>query len=307
VDRDDPAVIYAAVINDKEFGGIFVTRDAGDHWSQANAGLPVNDIFTLAQAQEGGLLAGTNHGVYFFDRKLARWQPMNLVLNPKTVAVVAKRKYSSKTRIRPEYIRSRLEGRVSQLSVTANRWFAASSAGLFTSLDQGHSWRGGSVAGLQNFVAVDALHDVVAAATPAAVLISSDSGTSWAAAALPPFVTRVFSIAITPDTLWITTRQGAFYTHDRGATWGHIIVGLPARNLISLRYDSAGQRLLGVATSGEIFATRDGHTWDRIADPGWAVRAISVAAGRLLGITAFSGIVAQPLASSHAMTPAGSE
>ena len=46
-DATVPAVFYAGVINDKEFGGVFVTRDNGATWQQMNAGLGPRDVFVV--------------------------------------------------------------------------------------------------------------------------------------------------------------------------------------------------------------------------------------------------------------------
>jgi photosystem II stability/assembly factor-like uncharacterized protein len=97
-----------------------------------------------------------------------------------------------------------------------------------------------------------------------------------------------------PSGLWITTRQGAFHSRDHGASWEHVVAGNPAKNLYCIRYDAGRQRLLGVARTGEIYSASDGgRTWTQAADPGWQVRRVTVAGERLLGITAFSGIVGQ--------------
>jgi len=296
-DRNDANTIYAGVVNDKEFGGVFVSRDAGAHWTQLNAGLAGHDIFSLAQAGNGALIAGTNRGVFLLDGKLARWTPINLVLTEKVTSVVSRAAHSKKKRVttRRRWIKSELRGRVAQLAVADHRWFAATSAGVFSSLDQGHSWHGGPVIGSENFVSIDALGDMVAAATPNLVLLSQDGGSNWSTAALPPFVTAVYGVALTPSAVWVATREGAFHSRDHGATWEHVVVGIPARNLVSVHYDAGRQRLLGAATSGEVFVSRDGgQSWSRASDPGWDIRRVGVAGERLLGITAFSGIVAEP-------------
>jgi len=310
-DRKDANTIYAGVVNDKEFGGVFVSRDAGAHWSQLNAGLAGHDIFTLAQADAGALIAGTNNGVFLLDGKPARWKPINLVLTEKVTSVVSRAAHSKKKRVttRREWIRSELRGRVAQLAVAGHRWFAATSAGIFTSLDQGHSWHGGPVIGMHNFVSIDALGDLVAAATPNRVLLSQNGGINWSAATLPPFVTAVYGVALTPSAVWPATREGALHSGDNGATWDHVVVGIPARNLVSVHYDPVRQRLLGAATSGEVFVSRDaGKTWSRASDAAWDIRRVAVAGERLLGITAFSGIVAQPedaAQSSRTAVPTG--
>ncbi len=296
-DRDDPNTIYAGVVNDKEFGGVFVSRDAGAHWAQLNTGLAGHDIFALAQTENGALIAGTNAGVFLLDGKPLRWAPINLVLTEKVTKVAKRVAHSNKDRIttRREWVKSELRGRVTQLAIAGQRWFAVTSAGLFTSLDQGHSWHGGAMAGSNDLVSIDALDEIVAVATHDRVLLSRDAGANWNKAALPEFATPVYGVALTPSALWIATRQGAFRSSDNGVTWEHVVPGIPARNLLFLRYDAPRQRLLGVTGPGEIFWTHDGgQSWSHSDNPGWEIRRVSVAGERLLGITAFSGIVAQP-------------
>ena len=63
-DRHEASTLYAGVINDKEFGGVFVSHDGGQRWSQRASGLGTRDVFVLRQTANGELLAGTNNGIY---------------------------------------------------------------------------------------------------------------------------------------------------------------------------------------------------------------------------------------------------
>ena len=83
--------------------------------------------------------------------------------------------------------RSVLEGRVSDTDLASSRWFAATSAGLFISKDQGKVWMGGPVAGQQDFVSVQAQDGLVVAATHSSVLVSQNAGTAWQPAALASY------------------------------------------------------------------------------------------------------------------------
>jgi photosystem II stability/assembly factor-like uncharacterized protein len=64
VDRKTPGSIYAGVINDKSYGGVFASSDNGRTWRQQSRGLDGRDVFTLAQAGDGSLWAGTNAGIF---------------------------------------------------------------------------------------------------------------------------------------------------------------------------------------------------------------------------------------------------
>ena len=64
VDRNDPTHLYAGVVNDKQFGGVFRSVDAGAHWEQFGAGLDGRDVFALAETKDGAIVAGTSHGIF---------------------------------------------------------------------------------------------------------------------------------------------------------------------------------------------------------------------------------------------------
>ena len=91
----------------------------------------------------------------------------------------------------------------------------------------------------------------------------------------------------------------------RGVNWlGDAVMTTPAQNLMSVRYDGAARRLLGLTRSGDVYSTNDGQTWNRTAVAGVHIRSLSVAGGRLLGITPFRGIVAQPESQAQALRAA---
>src|SRR6185437_7991720 len=64
VDENHPGTIYAGVVNDKSYGGVFVTTDGGGKWTQQSAGLDGRDVFSLGQSAGGEILAGTSHGLF---------------------------------------------------------------------------------------------------------------------------------------------------------------------------------------------------------------------------------------------------
>ena len=152
-------------------------------------------------------------------------------------------------------------------------------------------WRGGPLRGSTSFLAVRALHDNVIAATINSVVVSKERRRKLEKAAVPAYVTAIYAAAITPDALWIATREGALRSTDSGATWEHILGGLPGRSINALDYDSYGRRLLATAGSGQLFESRDsGASWKKI-DSGWTIRSVSSFKGKLLALTAFDGLI----------------
>ena len=292
VDRQDRNVLYAGVINDKEYGGVFMSRDAGASWAQVNDGLAGRDIFSLRQSHQGALIAGTNRGIFILHDGHARWSPLNRVVR-EIPRKQPKAKRGAKTRpLPPSVVTSELRVRVADLEVLPGKWLAATAHGLFTSTDNGRTWRGGPVLGHREFINAHATEKMLAAITPRSLVTSSDGGATWREAKLPSFVTPLFQVAIGPDSaLWLSSRGGAFRSEDGGNTWEHVMAGLAPNDVTSVVYDQEGKRLLATAASG-CFESRDsGRTWRRTGNSPWRMRAITLAGARLFATTDFDGVV----------------
>src|SRR5207244_10582893 len=83
-DKNDQNSILGGVVNDKEWGGVFSSPDAGQHWTQKSAGLGGKDVFALEQASNGAVVAGTNRGIFLMERSANAWRPINTIINEKT-------------------------------------------------------------------------------------------------------------------------------------------------------------------------------------------------------------------------------
>jgi photosystem II stability/assembly factor-like uncharacterized protein len=64
VDKDNPELLYAGVVNDKKYGGVFRSSDGGGRWEQLGSGLDGSDVFALAETKDGKVVAGTGHGIF---------------------------------------------------------------------------------------------------------------------------------------------------------------------------------------------------------------------------------------------------
>lgn len=311
-DKNDSHTIFAGVVNDKEQGGVFTSHDGGQHWMQKSAGLGGRDVFTLQPAGNGALIAGTNRGVFMLDHNASEWRPINAVISEKTsFRTVTKGKKKTKVATKTA-VRSVLDAKVNDLEVTPQRWLAATNSGLFTTSNEGKSWSGGPVLGNQEFVSAQASGDLMVAATRTNVLVSNDGGTSWKQGHLTSFVTSLRNVAITPDRqILVASREGAFRSSDAGATWEHMLNGLPDKNISSVSYDEGAKRLLATSTAtGVVFESRDsGRSWHRGPDAGFPLRQVSVVHGRFLAATQFDGVIAQPdhEAESASAEPGSSE
>jgi photosystem II stability/assembly factor-like uncharacterized protein len=287
-DHQDPNVLYAGIVNDRELGGIFVSNDAGQHWNQMNTGLNGRDIFALKQLNNGSILAGTNKGLFLLDPSRSQWIALG---NPEETSARNHAREGDETR-NPTF-----KVKVNDIEITPNKWLAATSAGLYSSSDQGSTWKSELALRKLYLVSVRARGHLIVVAGTKKVLVSVDNGNTWKASrSLPPYVNGIQSLVITPDEqIILASRGGAFRSQNLGARWNRISRGLAGKTINSLTYDPSTERLVATtAGSTSVYESKDdGYTWRRLSNTGYALRAISVAHGRLLAATRFDGLILQ--------------
>ncbi|MFY9791397.1 MAG: YCF48-related protein, partial [Candidatus Sulfotelmatobacter sp.] len=308
-DEKEPNTIYIGLVNDREFGGVFFSNDNGQNWKQRSSGLDGRDVFTLKQASNGTIIAGTNRGAFELLPGTSTWHPINEVVIEKTVSRTVTLKSGKKKHVTSIVSsHSVMEGRVNDADLNSPRWFEATSAGLFTSKDHGKIWMGGPVEGEKDFVAVQAQDGLVVAATRSKVLVSQDEGKIWQPAVLASYPINIRNVTVTPDgQVLVATREGVFHSTDSGKSWNHVLTGLPDKDITSVAYDGSHKRLL--ATSGQtgvVFESTDGgSSWQRGPDAGYPLRRISVVHGRYVAATPFDGVIAQPENESQSANAGG--
>ena len=287
-DQQDPNVLYAAVVNDRELGGVFVSYDAGRRWVQMSAGLDGRDIFVLKQLNNGSLLAGTNNGILALDRSSSQWVALGKL---EEINDGNDRNQNNNVESLPSMVK------VNDIEITPKKWLAATSAGLYCSSDEGRTWKKDVALRKLYLVSVRAQGHVIAVAGTGKLLVSIDDGNSWKTSrSLPRYVSGIQNLTVTPEQqIIIATREGAFRSRNLGVRWARIYRGLPSRHINCITYDSSHQRLL--ATTAEttgVYESRDGGSiWQLQSDTGYLLRTISVIRGRLLATTRFDGLILQ--------------
>lgn len=308
-DREHPDQLYVSMVNNREYGGVYRSLDGGKRWEKYETGLGSRDVFALQEASDGRLVAGTNDGVYELEAQT--WRPINTILTMKEVTVPnprRRKKSDPKTVTKQEWKKSELKARVLHLDTASDHWYAATSDGLYRSLDAGRSWTGGPVLGHMNFISVASKDQSVLAASPDAVVLSHDRGETWNELKLPPFVSRLHRVALGPgdSTVWITSRMGTFRSNDDGEHWEHIMAGQPLTNVSYVGYDPQTSLLLAVAGSHcDVYQSRDGDQWTLTAASPWSIRNLVVSHGRIFAVTEFSGVVEQAPEETSAITASG--
>ena len=331
-DRNDPAILYAGVVNDKQFGGVFRSVDSGAHWEQLGAGLDGRDVFALAETKDGAIVAGTSHGIFVLggdppasasnaapasaDKPASEtpapaaagtppgdvsataltWQPRNAIAN--TLQRTATETHRG-TKVNVEKTVNapviQLESRVNALDVSGDVWVAATNYGLITSHDQGATWQGGPVMGEGNFLSVTAHGNDMVAVHDDSAVISNDAGQSWWPLGLPTMLTHIHRVAFSPDgTLWLGAREGVYFTRNLGKTWMWIH-RLPLNDIDDLSYDPASKRVLvSSRTSDEIYAIDPGTMTWVFWQTGYQIALIRAAGDRLVAASLDDGVLLGP-------------
>jgi photosystem II stability/assembly factor-like uncharacterized protein len=287
-DTREPDTIYAGVINDKEFGGVFVSRDGGAAWQQMSAGLDGADVYALQQDADGDLLAGTNRGLFIYRTASRdyRWLPLQVNTAPQFMGKGKLRK-----RVRP----SSMVFRVNDMIVNGDLWLAAAVSGLFSSTDHGKTWIAAETSGLSDFVAIRNLGDEMVAVARHGVLVSHDAGRTWKRPILPAAVTTITDGALdNAGHMFFSAREGVYRSDDRGQTWLRLN-RVPVINLSTIVWDDNNRRLvIGSIGAQAIYESHDaGEHW-RMLNVGWGVRSMRLAHNRTFAATQFDGILMQP-------------
>ena len=257
------ARIFAGVVNDKSYGGVFVSSDGGAHWEQISDGLEGRDVFALAESPEGTIVAGTNHGIFALEENKEsndapgfHWNSRSTIQNT-LVKTAAETHYGKRVNIDKQVkdTRREMDGLVRALDLSGEAWLAATPGGVFTSKDHGDSWQGGPVMGAGDYLAVAAHGAQLAAARKDGVVLSTDGGESWRPMGIPAMLTRIHAIVFSADgTLWLGAREGVYFTHDLGKTWMWVH-RFPLTDVDALFYDAhLGRILASSRTSDQVYA-----------------------------------------------------
>ncbi len=333
-DRNNPQRLYAGVVNDKNYGGVFRSTDGGAHWGQLGSGLDGRDVFSLAQTKDGMVVAGTAHGIFVLDTSgtgdpaspnydantaptadgsalpqpaALTWQPRNNIVNTveKTITETHLHAHVNiEKQVQTPVIQ--LESPVNALDVSGDVWVAATNYGLLTSRDQGASWQGGPVMGEGDYLSVTVHGDIMAAARADGVVLSKDAGQSWWPMGLPTMLTRIRRVAFSADgTLWLGAREGVYFTRDLGKTWLWIH-RLPFRDIDDLSYDAALKRILVSSRSSDQVYAIDPKTmtWDWW-QTGYNIVLIRAAGDRLVAASLDDGVLVGPQVAPADTTPTG--
>jgi len=293
---------------------VFQSDNGGLTWAQKSGGLEGHDVFSLGQASDGSLVAGTRHGVYRKNGDV--WSQANdLTLLPTTVskpapkrpATTASKGTASKGKSKTSAVAAptvvtvpgkvvKLDSNVYGFARAGDELYAATSDGLLSSTNAGLSWKQVSGPVPQEWRFVAASKSVVLTANLKSALLSKDSGQSWLTIKLPDDLTQVGAVAVDGDGgLWVGGREGVFLSEDSGTTWKSV-KNLYMRDVNSIYYDEPSQRVLITANSSTTlaFAVHLPDKTVRYWNTGWNLKLMRPVGNHMVGATLFDGVVIQP-------------
>ncbi len=310
VDRRDPRRIYAGIVNDKTFGGVFVSNNGGASWKHIQEGLDGSDVYALAQTKDGLVVAGTNQGIFVLDPPSGGnpagiasdsgliWERRDTIANT-VMKTAVEIHYGTRVNVQHavKVAPFPLQSRVNSLDVSGDVWVAGTNNGLLTSADQGTTWHGGPVMGEDNFLSVSTHGKIMAAAWPTGIVLSKDDRQTRWPVGMPKMLTRIYSIAFSPDgTLWVGAREGVYFTHNLGKTWLWFH-RLPFRDVNDVFYDPATHRvLLSSRQSDQVFGIDPKHLTWKWWQTGYDVALIRPAGDRLVAASVGDGVLVEPSA-----------
>jgi len=249
--------VYAGVLNDKEFGGVFLLREA--QWSQVNRGLEGADIFDLELSAKGKLAAASNRGIFVLNPETQSWQAGEIKLPPsKTAQAIATRRKTNHARAAAASTKPAVV-RAWTLALSGPRWYAATDAGIFFSDDEGASWSR-AMSDLQSSLAMvasapagaPAVGAAQSAAYPsspapaagAASVAAYPSSPAPAAGSAPAASSGAASAA--PAPVACASRWRLWYSANSGASWARVPIPEHTGRINAIAMSDAGE--LWIAT-----------------------------------------------------------
>ena len=251
-DPTEKGRIYAALLHDGEFGGVFTTINGGASWQQLSTGLEGKDVLSLLVVTRPAwkLLAGTLDGLFEYPAEQSGWKNRSRWEIPgnKTSATLPGLKVWDLYQRRAD-----------------EPIYAATSAGLFASAD-GSSWRQLGAGSLQEGVYTVATFgdrgEALLAATGGVLKISRDGGQNWSPVLLngdgPVRARKLTTHPAFPSVAFVGTDAGLFRSTDGGQSWQRFGRGLPVSPVHEIIFSPENPLYLIVASIAGVFHSADG-------------------------------------------------
>ena len=307
VDRDNPARIFAGVVNDKTYGGVFVSTDGGAQWKQIGRGAR-RARCVCARADTGWHGAGRHQQRHL--RPAIRPRRRSAAgRSPATWSREHDRQHARQDGHRDASRHARQRGEAGE-GHPASRWTAASTrstspamcgslppaGGLFTSRDQGATWQGGPVMGVVDYLSVTVHGALMAAARPMAWFCRKDGGQTLVAHGHSHRCSRAFIASPSRRMArsgWARARASTL--RATRARPGCGFIGFRFVDVDDLYYDAHLKKVLVSSRSSDLVYAIDPKTLDwKWWQTGYRLSAVRAAGDRLLAASLDDGVLVEP-------------
>jgi photosystem II stability/assembly factor-like uncharacterized protein len=306
-DPHAPSNLYIGVVNDKQWGGAFFSTDGGFNWVQHAEGLEGRSVFSLAESADGTLVAGTEHGIYWYDRKGQIWMrggEIGTAASERRPALKARPaphksgRPASAVENKPAMASAagRIEVGVSSLTRIGDVLYAVTTEGVYGAEKPMGRWHlvDGPTAEPWRYLA--SAQSAALLASLRSLTLTTDGGKTWHMISLPPQLTQVGGVAVDDSgQLWVGGREGLYFSTDEGRGWSELKT-LSISDVNNVFFDVRNQRIL-VTTNGSSTMAFAIHVPDKAVkywDTGWNLRFMRPVGDYLIGATMFDGMVVQP-------------
>ena len=300
IKRDDkrPETLFVGVVNDKDWGGVFQSDNGGQNWIQRSDGLDGRDVFSIGQAPDGTMIAGTSHGLFRLDKLTQAWNRIEAApglpvqhesvesimtrqpvpTNPDAAPSAAeagpestpapvlpppvepgkKPRHQTRAQVLAEKRRSSAAGRASTAKIVAVKGKSAS--GHVAAARRAVALVPSNARVFDGTVyAVATAGDTVLAATSVGLLTSVDSGLSWATAG-PEGSANWRFLATAHRYVVAASLHEVQISSDSGSAW--LPVPLPEKftQISAIAVDAAGEIWIG-GREGVLITSNHGKSW----------------------------------------------
>jgi photosystem II stability/assembly factor-like uncharacterized protein len=227
-------------------GGVFRSTDRGQHWEEANQGLPHGVRGSLAPSVESlavigaKIYAGVSDCGLFFSGDLGRsWTEASRDLRDLTVKGVVRK---------------------------GEKLFAATSEdGVFVSLDQGRHWKStGEFSPGKEILSLAGIGDYLLAWTWDDIYLSANEGRNWKASETGFTGPYPGSFVVSGAKIFAGINSGLLVSSDQGQSWTKLgVIG----KQVAINALAASEGRLFAGTSGGVFhSTDDGRSWTQLGE-----------------------------------------
>ncbi|HVA93326.1 MAG TPA: YCF48-related protein [Candidatus Dormibacteraeota bacterium] len=267
LDRARPGRILAVLAHAPQ--PILATDDDGKSWKPLGPGLRSEQVLRVYASPEGWWASLAHGGLMRYDAQKKAWRRAGLVREEESMAATPARKSRSSV-IRARIATRPLQQIVNDMAFSANRWYAATNAGLLMSADQGAVWELKPLGPLTtlpvNSVRVSPDGERLWVVSLRGMVVSTDGGKSWTWHDLPLKSGGAISLETDGEDkniLISRAHNGLYISRDAGSTWRQAGSGLPSTPVQD--FVVAGKVFLASMSTGGLYVSSNtGRTWTRV-------------------------------------------